>query len=180
MAIQLGWYGTRGEGGTDGDDVDTWADTAISVYLSYGLWDQSWSQWKTDAQDVIDMLEESTADNVNLITEVSKAAIDDLRETPSYTKVDWINTEFGKVGSTDKDPRVLAFYIDEPNNPDKDINDALVGIIQGRLKKNLIVLIRPAGGRDAQDPATPVTPDDWANQFTYNDYAKKSAEIAGF
>ena len=41
-------------------------------------------------------------------------------------------------------------------------------------------MLRPAGGRDAQDPSTPVTPDDWADQTTYNDYAAKCEEIAGF
>jgi hypothetical protein len=160
--------------------MNSWNNTAINVYMSYGLWDQSWASWQTDAAAVVALLKSSQAVNVNLIMEVSKAAIDDLRGTPDNTKIDYINTTFGKTGSTDNESRVLAFYIDEPNLPTKNINDALVGLVEGRLNKPLISMIRPAGGRDAQNPNTPVTPDDWANQFTYNDYALKCEEIAGF
>jgi len=94
MAIQLGWYGTRGGGGTTEADMDSWKDTAINVYMSYGLWNQSWANWKTDAQDVVDLLKDSDAVDVDLIMEVSEEAIDDLRGTPTYTKIDYINTYF--------------------------------------------------------------------------------------
>ena len=167
MAIKLGWYGTRGQGGTTEEDMDAMANTGLTSYVSYGLWNQSWAQWKTDADAVIQQLKDSDADDVNLIMELSEHAWADISN-----KMDDIN------GWYDSEARVAGYYVDEPNLPAKNITDGMVQQAAGILDKPLYVMIRPSGGKDPADPDK--TPVEDADQSTYNGYAEDCDKIAGF
>ena len=180
MAIQFGWYGTRGTGSDVTDppvtesQVESWFGTALSVYVSYGLRTQTdWSNWQSDAEHVVDLFD--TGDDVKLIMEIPTLAWDQIKDN-QFDYIDWINTTYGKVNGVDQDSRVHAFYVDEPNWREHNIDKTTVGKAQDHLGKDLIVMIRPAG---AQDPDNP-TDDNPANQATYNGYASEAAIIAGF
>lgn len=192
MAIQFGWYGTRGSGDDVTDppvteaQIEAWNGSALSVYVSYGLRTQTqWADWQNDAEDVVDLLDPS--DDIRLIMEIPLLALNQIKDNPCepdnvrYAYIDYINSTYGKVSGVDQDSRVYGFYTDEPNWPDHDIDDGTISLATARLGKDFIVMVRPAGASDASDPGSEQPPNVYpADQDTYSDYAAAATDIAGF